>query len=128
MAGSTDRGTSAYPAGGEEFACHAPSDDEVIEALVTDRRRQLLLDCLDAGLAPFPRARWSASALGSSDIASQIGHANGGRWAVKVYVYPRAEALARARAHLDQVIGGRGERWRYTLASGLVRRRPASGG
>ena len=32
------------------------SDDEVIEALVMDRRWQLVLDCLDAGQAPFGKA------------------------------------------------------------------------
>lgn len=32
------------------------SDDEVIEALVMDRRWQLVLDCLDADHAPFGKA------------------------------------------------------------------------
>lgn len=31
------------------------SDDEVIEATIMDRRWQLVLDCMDAGLAPFAK-------------------------------------------------------------------------
>jgi transposase len=40
------------------------SDDEVIEATVTDRRWQLVLDCLGAEQPPFSRERWWGSASG----------------------------------------------------------------
>jgi hypothetical protein len=42
----------------------------------------------------------------ASDIAAQLGHKDGGALALKVYVHPMAEGLARAGAHLDQVVGG----------------------
>jgi len=40
------------------------SDDEVIEAMVMDRRWQLVLDCLGAEDPPFSKAPWWGSARG----------------------------------------------------------------
>jgi integrase len=48
----------------------------------------------------------AAAGVPASDIAAQLGHADGGALALKVYVHPLAEGLARAGAHLDNVIGG----------------------
>jgi integrase len=48
----------------------------------------------------------AAAGVPASDIAAQLGHADGGALALRVYVHPLAEGLARAGAHLDQVIGG----------------------
>lgn len=48
----------------------------------------------------------AAAGVPASDIAAQPGHADGGALALKVYIHPMAEGLARAGAHLDQVIGG----------------------
>ena len=48
----------------------------------------------------------AAARVPASDIAVQLGHADGGALALKVYVHPLAEGLARAGAHLDDVIGG----------------------
>ena len=46
----------------------------------------------------------AAAGVPASDIAAQLGHKDGG--ALKVYVHPMAEGLARAAAHLDQVVEG----------------------
>jgi len=48
----------------------------------------------------------AAAGVPASDIAAQLGHKDGGALALKVYVHPLAEGLARAGAQLDQVIGG----------------------
>lgn len=48
----------------------------------------------------------AAAGVPASDIAAQLGHRDGGALALKVYVHPLAEGLARAGAHLDQVVGG----------------------
>jgi integrase len=48
----------------------------------------------------------AAAGVPASDIAAQFGHRDGGALALKVYVHPLAEGLARAGAHLDQVVGG----------------------
>src|SRR6266542_4090135 len=47
----------------------------------------------------------AAASVPASDIAAQLGHKDGGALALKVYVHPMAEGLARAGAHLDQVVG-----------------------
>jgi integrase len=47
----------------------------------------------------------AAAGVPASDIAAQLGHKDGGALALKVYVHPIAEGLARAGAHLDQVVG-----------------------
>jgi integrase len=49
----------------------------------------------------------AAAGVPASDIAAQLGHADGGALALKVYVHPMAEGLARAGAHLDRVLGER---------------------
>jgi integrase len=49
----------------------------------------------------------AAAGVPASDIAAQLGHADGGALALKVYVHPMAEGLARAGAQLDRVIGDR---------------------
>jgi integrase len=48
----------------------------------------------------------AAAGVPASDIAAQLGHRDGGTLALKVYVHPLADGLARAGAHLDQVVGG----------------------
>ncbi len=48
----------------------------------------------------------AAAGVPASDIAAQLGHKDGGALALRVYVHPMAEGLAKAGAHLDQVIGG----------------------
>jgi integrase len=48
----------------------------------------------------------AAAGVPASDIAAQLGHADGGALALRVYVHPLAEGLTRAAAHLDRVIGG----------------------
>lgn len=48
----------------------------------------------------------AAEGVPASDIAAQLGHADGGALALRVYVHPLAEGLTRAAAHLDRVIGG----------------------
>jgi integrase len=48
----------------------------------------------------------AAAGVPASDIAAQLGHADGGALALRVYVHPMAEGLARAGAQLDRVIGG----------------------
>jgi integrase len=49
---------------------------------------------------------FAAAGVPASAIAAQLGHADGGALALRVYVHPMAEGLARAGAHLDSVIGG----------------------
>lgn len=39
------------------------------------------------------------------DTAVQLGHKDGGTLALKAYVNPMAEDLARAGGHLDKVVG-----------------------
>jgi integrase len=54
-------------------------------------------------------ASWLAAAgVPASDIAAQLGHADGGQLALKVYIHPMAEGLARAGAHLDRAVDGGG--------------------
>jgi integrase len=48
----------------------------------------------------------AAEGVPASDIAAQLGHKDGGILALRVYVHPMAEGLARAGAVLGQVIGG----------------------
>jgi integrase len=48
----------------------------------------------------------AAAGVPASDIAAQLGHKDGGALALRVYIHPMAEGLAKAGAHLDQVIGG----------------------
>jgi integrase len=48
----------------------------------------------------------AAAGVPAADIAAQLGHKDGGVLALKVHVHPMAEGLARAGAHLDQVVGG----------------------
>ncbi len=49
----------------------------------------------------------AAEGVPASDIAAQLGHKDGGTLALRVYVHPMAEGLARAGQHLDSVIGER---------------------
>jgi hypothetical protein len=42
----------------------------------------------------------------ASDIAAQLGHADGGSLALRVYVHPLEEGKRRVAAQLDRVIGG----------------------
>jgi integrase len=46
----------------------------------------------------------AAEGLPASDIAAQLGHADGGALALRVYVHPLEENKRRAAAHLDRVI------------------------
>ena len=48
----------------------------------------------------------AAAGVPPSDIAAQLGHRDGGALALKVYVHALPEGLARAGAHLDQVLAG----------------------
>ena len=50
----------------------------------------------------------AAAGVPASDIAAQLGHKDGGALALKVYVHPMAEGLARAGAVLDQVVDAGG--------------------
>jgi hypothetical protein len=43
---------------------------------------------------------------GSRGRGNQLGHRDGGALALKVYVHTLPEGLARAGAHLDQVLAG----------------------
>jgi integrase len=45
----------------------------------------------------------------ASDIAAQLGHPDGGALALRIYVHPLAEGLARAGAHLITWSGERNE-------------------
>ncbi len=47
----------------------------------------------------------AAAGVPASDIAAQLGHADGGALALRVYVHPLAENRRRAAGHLDDVIG-----------------------
>jgi integrase len=49
----------------------------------------------------------AAAGVPASDIAAQLGHADGGALALRVYVHPLEENKRRAAAYLDQVVGGR---------------------
>ena len=48
----------------------------------------------------------AAAGVPPSDIAAQLGHKDGGALALRVYVHPMVEGLARAGAHLDSVLAG----------------------
>lgn len=48
----------------------------------------------------------AAAGVPPSDIAAVLGHKDGGALALRVYVHPMAEGLARAGAHLDSVLAG----------------------
>jgi len=48
----------------------------------------------------------AAAGVPASDIAAQLGHADGGGLALRVYVHPLEENKRRAAAQLDQVIAG----------------------
>jgi integrase len=48
----------------------------------------------------------AAVGVPASDIAAQLGHKDGGALALRVYIHPMPEGLARAGAQLDQVING----------------------
>ena len=64
--------------------------------------RQVYVHTLRHSAASF----LAAAGVPASDIAAQLGHADGGTLALRVYVHPLAEGLARAGVHLDQVVGG----------------------
>jgi len=53
-----------------------------------------------------PRRSLAAAGVPASDIAAQLGHADGGALALRAYVHPLEENRRRAAAHLDDVIGG----------------------
>jgi len=46
----------------------------------------------------------AAAGVPASDIAAQLGHADGGALALRVYVHPLAENRRRAAEHLDRII------------------------
>ena len=48
----------------------------------------------------------AAAGVPPSDIAAVLGHKDGGALALRTYVHPMAEGLARAGAHLDSVLAG----------------------
>jgi integrase len=48
----------------------------------------------------------AAAGVPASDIAAQLGHADGGALALRVYVHPLAEYKRRAAEHLNRAIGG----------------------
>jgi integrase len=48
----------------------------------------------------------AAAGVHPSDIAAQLGHADGGALAMRVYVHPLREGLERNAAHLDRVVSG----------------------
>ena len=48
----------------------------------------------------------AAAGVPPSDIAAQLGHRDGGALALRVYVHSLPEGLARAGAHLDNVLTG----------------------
>jgi integrase len=48
----------------------------------------------------------AAAGVPASDIAAQLGHKDGGALALKVYIHPMAEGLAKAGVHLDEVLAG----------------------
>jgi integrase len=48
----------------------------------------------------------AAAGVPPSDIAAVLGHKDGGALALRTYVHPMAEGLARAGAHLDNVLAG----------------------
>ena len=50
----------------------------------------------------------AAEGVPAGDIAAQLGHADGGALALRVYVHPLEENKRRAAAHLDRIIGSRG--------------------
>jgi integrase len=50
----------------------------------------------------------AAEGVPATDIAAQLGHADGGALALRVYVHPLEENKRRAAAHLDRIIGGQG--------------------
>jgi integrase len=50
----------------------------------------------------------AAAGVPASDIAAQLGHKDGGALALRVYIHPMAEGLARAGAYLDEIVGGQG--------------------
>jgi integrase len=49
----------------------------------------------------------AAEGVPARDIAAQLGHADGGALALRVYIHPLEENKRRAAAHLDRIIGGR---------------------
>jgi len=50
----------------------------------------------------------AAEGVPAGDIAAQLGHADGGALALRVYVHPLEENKRRAAAHLDRIIGTQG--------------------
>lgn len=48
----------------------------------------------------------AAAGVPASDIAAQFGHKDDGALALKVYIHPMAEGLAKAGVHLDEVLAG----------------------
>jgi integrase len=50
----------------------------------------------------------AAAGAHPSDIAAQLGHADGGALAMRVYVHPLREGLERNAAHLERVVSGEG--------------------
>ena len=52
------------------------------------------------------RRSWRQPGCRHPDIAAQLGHADGGALALRVYVHPLEENKRRAAAQLDQVLGG----------------------
>jgi len=73
----------------------------------------MLID-VDAPAAPPTQRRsdrtrrQAAEGVPAGDIAAQLGHADGGALALRVYVHPLEENKRRAAAHLDRIIGSRG--------------------
>ena len=55
-------------------------------------------------LRHFAGSFLAAAGVPPSDIAAQLGHKDGGALALRVYVHPLAEGLARAGAFLDDVV------------------------
>jgi integrase len=48
----------------------------------------------------------AAAGVPASDLAAQLGHADGGALALRVYVHALPDAAAKAAAHLDAALGG----------------------
>jgi integrase len=68
----------------------------------------------------------AAADVPASDIAAQLGHADGGALALKVYVHPMAEGWSAPAPTSTTSSQASDDSAHCPAASGLVRRRPAS--
>ena len=102
---------AAYQAGADLVVCQADGaplrpDHVSTQFRTLARRGWPPRTCISIRCGIRRRRSWRRPGCRRPDIAAQLGHADGGALALRVYVHPLEENKRRAAAQLDQVLGG----------------------